>query len=272
MVRRIGRPVKRRLDQWRTHAAPPAPADPNADRLVRSPIFLFSSERSGSTLLRMILDSHSEVYAPSEMHLRALKVNVPEWFAKAPLKQFHMKSDDVTYLLWDRMLHLRLIRSGKSSIVDKTPFNTYLWRQLSKSWPEARYVFLRRHPVHIYDSLAASRPDIADEQHYEKVNQYARAWAQARAALPGPTISYEELSTEPEPVVRTLCRALGIRFEPAMLDYGASDHGGFQRGLGDWSAKIKSGVIQPTRPMPSLDEIPEELREACRLMGYLDPL
>lgn len=239
------------------------------DRLVPSPIFLFSSERSGSTLLRMILDSHTQVHAPSEMHLRALKVTVPEWFAKAPLKYFEMQPEDVTYLLWDRMLHLRLTRSGKAQIVDKTPYNTYLWQPISKAWPDARYVFLRRHPMHIYKSLAASRPDIPDEKHFGKVNQYARAWAKARANLPGPTVGYEELSSDPERVVRELCAGLDLPFEPAMLDYGASDHGGFVRGLGDWSSKIKSGVIQPAAALPTVDEIPEPLREACRLMGYL---
>lgn len=270
-ARRAARRVKRRIDAWRAPAGPGVPPDQTGGqpRLVTSPIFLFSSERSGSTLLRMILDSHSQVCAPPEMHLRALKVNPPEWLAKSSLKQLGFSPADLDDLLWDRLLHVQLTRSGKSHIVDKTPYNTYLWERLSRSWPAARYIFLKRHPLRIYESLAASRPDLATEKHYRKVNNYASAWAEARAALPGATVGYEELTAEPERVVRSLCRDLGIAWEPTMLDYGAADHGGFRRGLGDWTAKIKSGVIHSAGPPPGPDEVPAELHDACRAWGYL---
>ena len=45
-------------------------------RLVASPVFLLSAIRSGSTLLRSILNSHPAVCAPHELHLRYLKVSI----------------------------------------------------------------------------------------------------------------------------------------------------------------------------------------------------
>ena len=36
-----------------------------------------------------------------------------------------------------------------------------------------------------------------------------------------------------------------------MIDYGSQQHGGFVRGLGDWSDKIKGGAIQPAPPDPT---------------------
>ena len=40
-------------------------------------------------------------------------------------------------------------------------------------------------------------------------------------------------------------------------------------GLGDWSEKIKSGRIQPPKPLPKIEEIPEELLDLTRAWGYL---
>lgn len=240
------------------------------DRLVPSPIFMYSSERSGSTLLRMILDSHSQVCAPHEMHLRTLRANFSNWYGETAWKKLGVTQDDLADLLWDRLLHLQLTRSGKSHIVDKTPANTMLWKRVHRSWPQARYIFLKRHPLRMVESLAAASPDLEMAKHYERVNRYLTAWGEARAALPGPVLSYEELTADPERVIRALCAELHIRWEPSMLDYSSHEHtGDFRRGLGDWRGKIKSGVIQPAEPLPDAAEVPEELHEACRILGYM---
>ncbi|XDO64283.1 sulfotransferase [Streptomyces sp. RLB1-33] len=75
------RPPRRTLDgvlsprspegpDGRPYVAPPAP------RLVDSPVFVLSSVRSGSTLLRVLLNSHSQIRAPHEMHLRTVHVHL----------------------------------------------------------------------------------------------------------------------------------------------------------------------------------------------------
>ena len=95
--------------------------------------------------------------------------------------------------------------------------------------------------------------------------RYMNVVEQAREALPGLTVRYEELTAAPEPVVRELCEFLGVPFEPKMLDYGDFDHAGFTPGLGDSSLNIRSGRIQPPAPMP--DEMPAGLR----ICGYPHP-
>jgi hypothetical protein len=42
------------------------PSDPEADRLLRAPVFVLSPPRSGSTLLRVVLNSHPLLHAPHE--------------------------------------------------------------------------------------------------------------------------------------------------------------------------------------------------------------
>ena len=99
--------------------------------------------------------------------------------------------------------------------------------------------------------------------------RYMTVLEQAREARPGFTVRYEELTTEPERVVRELCEFLGVPFQPAMLEYGAFDHAGFTPGLGDSSLNIRSGRIQPAAPMP--DEMPAELAGICAAWGYPHP-
>ena len=55
-----------------------------------------------------------------------------------------------------------------------------------------------------------------------------------------------------------------------MIDYGQQDHGGFVRGLGDWSDKIKSGTISAGAAGPEARGCSgRPASEICRLMGYL---
>ena len=54
-----------------------------------------------------------------------------------------------------------------------------------------------------------------------------------------------------------------------MLDYGRFEHGRMRPGLGDWSPNIKSGRVQPPKPLPGPDEVPEALRPLATAWGYL---
>lgn len=256
--------AKRTADARRVRAAGAFDA---ADRLVPSPVFVLSSVRSGSTLLRMILDSHSQICAPHEMHLGSLRVNASTWFTEQALKQDGLKPVDLENLLWDRLLHLALARSGKRVIVDKTPTNLLAWRRIASAWPHARFVFLARHPARIAESLCRTRPDVDPGEHYAEVNDYAKAFADARSALPGITVHYEQLAARPADEMRHVCDYLDVEYEPAMLDYGAHRRP-LRRGLGDWGERIGSGRVQPAPPDPSPGEVPDALREACRRLGY----
>ena len=237
--------------------------------LVPSPVFVFSSLRAGSTLLRMMLDSHSQICAPHEMHLGALQVTAAQSNARGAMRTLGLDSTTLANLLWDRVLHLELSDSGKAIVVDKTPNNTLQWPRIAAFWPAARHLFLLRHPLHVAQSLQTSRPDVPVERHYARVTKFASALAAAGDALPASLhVRYEDLTADPAAVTQRICEWLDVAWEEAMLDYGAQDHGGYRRGLGDWGPTIRSGRVQPSRPLPHPDDVPTELVEACRLLGY----
>jgi len=245
-------------------------------RLLTAPVFIFSSPRSGSTLLRVVLGSHSELYAPPELPLKHLGVRADTEWIKASLDGLGLTTEDLEHMLWDRVLAEALRRSGKPRLVVKTPSNVLVWERIAACWPDAQYVFLLRHPAATVASLHSSfdpawRPEEAGsmEESVARGLRYMNVVEEARSALPGFTVRYEELTAEPERVVRKLCEFLGLAFEPGMLEYGAFGHAGFTPGLGDSSLNIRSGRIQPRAPLP--EEIPSGLAEICAAWGYPHP-
>lgn len=239
------------------------------DRLLEAPAFILCSVRSGSTLLRVLLDSHSEIHSPHELHLRDMRVRIETDYAERSLAELGLGRMQLEYLLWDRVLHRELAAAGKRLLVNKTPNDAFAVERIRECWPDARFIFLLRNPAAVARSRAAARPQDEPERNVEMVRRYVEAVEEARTTLPGHTVRYEDLAADPEGETRRLCDFLGVGWERAMLDYGALDHGPFRSGLGDWSEKIKSGRVQPPAPDPDASQTPPELREVARAWGYL---
>ncbi|MFJ3771736.1 sulfotransferase family protein [Streptomyces sp. NPDC090075] len=257
------RPVARKPAPTSDYVAPIAP------RLVASPVFVLSSVRSGSTLLRVLLNSHTRIRAPHEMHLRTVHVRMSRDFTADAMKELALDRDELEHVLWDRVLHLELSRSGKDVIVDKTPPNTLIWPRLERCWPEAKFVLLLRHPGAVIQSLTNRRAEPNHEAIRAEVLSYAEKLEEARQSLPGAhVITYEDLTAEPERVTRGLCEYIGVPWESGMLDYGKQNHGTFKPKLGDWSREIKSGRIQAARQADPTAELPPRLAEIAKAWGY----
>lgn len=264
------RRVRRRR---RSSAGQPArmvpPATGSPDRLLPSPVFVFCSVRSGSTLLRVVLNSHPQVFAPHEVHLRHLRVREATERVTEAMRALGLNHGDLEHLLWDRVMHHELQRSGKQIFVNKTPGNAFIWRRIAKCWPEAKYIFLLRHPLAIATSWHGIRPRFNLDEAARDVLHLMNFVEEARRELSGLTVRYEDLTSDPLGETRRICEFLDVPWTPAMLEYGEHDQGRFKAGLGDWGEKIESGRVQPTRPLPEPHEVPETLRDLCEAWGYL---
>ncbi|UGS36201.1 hypothetical protein DSM104329_02601 [Capillimicrobium parvum] len=232
-------------------------------------MFILSTVRSGSTLLRVLLGSHSQIHAPHEMHLRDIAVEVKSKYVERALDSVGLDQAHLEYLLWDRVLHRELAASGKSVLVSKTPNDVFILDRIRACWSDARFIFLLRHPAAIAASRHATRPQDTAERNVEMIRRYAVALEQARTELPGHTVRYEDLASDPAGETQRLCAFLGVPWEEAMLDYGRHRHRGLKAGLGDWTEKIRSGQVQsPTLPPPDA-EVAGPLREFAEAWGYL---
>ncbi|MFI6481194.1 sulfotransferase family protein [Nonomuraea sp. NPDC050663] len=245
------------------------PVDPGHDRLVRSPVFLLSSVRSGSTLLRVMLNSHSRIHSPIETHFRRMAIALTTEPVRQAMGLLGHVHNDLEHLMWDRVLHRELSRSGKSLLVEKTPSNVFAWRRISTCWPEARYVFLLRHPMSIVQSWHEADPERRPmDEAVPRTLTYMTYLEEARRNLDGLTVRYEDLVASPATELGRLCRFLGVEFEPGMLRYGDKDHGAFVKGIGDWRDKIRAGTVVEGRPLPDAADVPGELAEICALWDY----
>ena len=238
------------------------------DRLVESPGFVMCTLRSGSTLLRVMLDSHSEVHCPHEVHLRYLSVNLEAKWVERSMKEMALDQERLEYLLWDRVLARELAGSGKPRLVTKTPNDVFIADRIKTCWPDAKLIFLLRHPAAIVRSRKAVQDEDADqEKNVELIRRYCAALEHARQAYDGVTIRYEDLTADPAATLQIVCAHLEVAFEPGMLEYGNQDHGRYRSGLGDWQEKIRTGRVQAPEPPP--EEVPEPLREIAAKWGYL---
>lgn len=240
------------------------------DRLLQAPVFVLSSVRSGSTLLRVMLNSHSQLHAPHELHLNGLRAEVRTRYTRNAMTALGLDDEQLQFLLWDRVLHRELVHSGKQIFVDKTPANAMMWRKILRCWPDARFVFLLRHPGAVTDSWHRTRKHWPRDQVAGELKRYMDAVEQARSKHGGLSVRYEDLTADPARELRRTCEFLNIPYEPAMIDYRVEEITHFRPGLGDWSRWIRSGRVRPAKPLPPAEQIPTALVPIARQWGYLD--
>jgi hypothetical protein len=241
------------------------------ERLVERPTFVLCNLRSGSTLLRVLLDGHSQLHAPSELHFRYVAVKLTKKLGRKAMHELGLDERHLEYLLWDRILDRELAISGKDHIVCKTPNDVFIVDRLAECWPDVRFIFLLRHPAASMLSREAFGERVDPATNLELIRSYCEALERARQTYPGYEIRYEDLTADPEGTMKGVCRFLGVPWEAAVLDYGRFDHGSYRSGIGDFKEKIRTGRVQPPAPLPAPDDIPAELREFAIAWGYLQP-
>jgi LPS sulfotransferase NodH len=246
--------------------------------LVRSPVFILCAPRSGSTLLRKVLNAHSKIHAPGELNLAEVGVKFRRFPRRHGMQTFAtelafraagLSRRELEYLLWDRILHRELAASGKTTLVHKSPRMLLRWHRIRECWPDARYIFLYRHPMSIMTSgQTKGLTMVSWNEMRDFYTPYFVLLQEARAALPGLTVRYEDLTADPLSAVAAVCDYLGVDLEPTMLEYGAVDPGQLTTGTGDMSDKIRSGRVQPARTVPRDEDVPVPLLPICASLGY----
>jgi hypothetical protein len=144
-----------------------------------------------------------------------------------------------------------------------------MWRRIEGCWPDARFIFLQRHPYAVVRSWHAARPHWSLDEAIDSALKYMETVEEARTGRHGITVRYEDLTADAEAVGTQICEYLGLEWEPGMLDYAKSNGETFRPGLGDWTRKIRSGRVQPAEPLPDPAEIPPRLKDICAAWGYL---
>jgi hypothetical protein len=194
------------------------------------PIFIIGSPRSGTTLLRLILDSHPRISCGEETHfLRDLEAIVGRnWDL---VSSYGLSRDwwlERIRALYADFQEEVLKQSDKARWAEKDPTYTLHLSFIEELFPNAVYVHLLRSG---YDVVASFR----DRWGYKSAARAARTeWARyvdaaraLEAQLPADRfleLRYEDLVTEPVTQGRRLFDFLGEDFDPAVLDFDPAEH------------------------------------------------
>jgi protein-tyrosine sulfotransferase len=224
------------------HAGPDRPP-PSTDA---PGVFVFSLPRTGSTLLRLILDTHPDVFCPDELNLgrlvRAL-YDTSEGLAEGAgtVAQQPAQIDPgspgavETRRLIAGMLGAAAARKGKSLWCDKSPSNLEHMGWIERLLPGSRFILLHRHCLDFaisclrfstYGFFLTVVGDYVRRDHTNFLRAVVRAWVEKTEELlrfeaehPGRChrLRYEDLVAAPETSVRALGEFLGVAFEPQLL-------------------------------------------------------
>lgn len=223
---------------------------PSTQPLNQPFTFIIGCPRSGTTLLRAMLHSHSEIAVPPESYfilpaLRYSPVNV-EFDSKDRRAILDQILDQKSFEKWglDRVDLLSIVEDdsikdaaatvasvyaafaslhGKKIAIDKTPHHTEHVGRLSRAYPDSRFIHLVRDGRDVIPSLQAMPyfpPKYRDAAMYWRERSLSGRGA---LAIVGSSryheVRYEDLLADPERELSRLCGFLGFEFEPEMLTY-----------------------------------------------------
>ncbi len=269
--------------------------------------FILSAARSGSTLLRVMLAGHPELFCPPELHLlmhtdlaRRRDALPSEHFGRGLRRALQeLLGDDAEVDGWlERrdeapMAEVyaglqRLARERGMTLVDKSPSYAASADTLCRAeelFEAPRYVFLTRHPHAAMESHVRNRMDAmarpgqrsrdpwaAAEHHWTTHNRNVLALLERIPDRRQVRVAFEELVQRPRAVMERLCAFLRVPFHEATLEPYAG--GRMTDGPGDPAFHEHRGIdaslaeVQVQLPRP----LTAASADVARRLGYdVDP-
>ena len=206
--------------------------------------FVVGVPRSGTTLLRLMLDAHPELTIPPETHfipavIRAIRRGRDAGGVAAVIvhhrrwDDFGLDADELRERIAGvdpleaggairAFYELYAAKQGKPRWGDKTPGYATKMRRIEKALPEARFI----HVIRDGRDVVASRARRAQREPLP-VDVAARRWKRrvistrkrAEDVEHYVEVRYEELVADPEGTLRRICEFVELPFDAAMLGY-----------------------------------------------------
>jgi hypothetical protein len=200
--------------------------------LTSSGLFLVGAERSGTTLLRYMLNTHPSLAWRNEFEYSVDPISESgEW---PPMDKFYEwlsnhKVFQLSHLQVDHNLdfaHLMKTfldqtgRRAEKPIVGATVHRHF--DRLLLIWPQARFIHIVRDPRDVARSCIgmgwAGNVWTAVKEWIE----VEQLWEKMRSRIPEDRrieISYESLISQPVETLKRICEFIGVSFDPLMLEY-----------------------------------------------------
>ena len=262
-------------------------------------IFILSLPRSGSTLLQRILAGHDEIDTVAEpwfmlplMYMTRKKSVYAEfsWESLANAMQdliASLPNGEADYFdairNYSDTIYGKLNKGKATYFLDKTPRYYFIIEELYKLYPDAKYLFLFRHPLSIYSSVMHSfnNGKLGNVRHRIDVEQGPHLLASGYQLLKDRSFAlrFEDFVAQPEKQLRILCRYLEIDFKESLIDLsrGATLNGKMGDSIGTklystinkkTSQKWRATFSTPYRKMTAKRYIRSIGRRTIETIGY----
>jgi len=240
-------------------------------------VFMIGTQRSGSNLLRLMVNQAESIAAPHPPHL--LERFTPLLPAYGDLREeanFEQLIDDAVTMIernpvpWGVAFDRTEIRArcrenslvaifgavmdcmaeanGKPHWMCKSLANVHFLPEIERYFgSEARYLYLYRDGRDV--CLSFLKAVVGEKTAFHVAQQWQREQMLALECgrrVPGSqylALSYEELTRNSESTLQLLCRWLGIDFHPAMLDFHQSEEASKTAASGQMWANVKQPVM-----------------------------
>jgi tetratricopeptide (TPR) repeat protein len=184
------------------------------------PVFVVGAPRSGTTLVEQMLTNHPAIGSAGEQ---------PFWVENGR-SAFEALSAFPETACQTAQRYLELLGEicpGKARVIDKMPTNYTSLGLLMVLFPKARIIHCRRHPVDTCLSLYMNAHSISPMPFGNTRGElvggylgYLRVMEHWRQVLPGDRfleMGYEELVSDPEPVLRRVVAGIGLEWDESCL-------------------------------------------------------
>lgn len=268
-------------------------------------IVVLGTPRSGTTLLRRLLDAHPNIACPPETYVLsgAARFLHEESFAQGlkigalfGLGYAGFEEDEVLARLRRfafGFFEEHAAKAGKARWAEKTAFDAFHVAAIRRLCAgHVKFVCLHRHGL----DVAASIADLAEKTggYVEELHRYvtrypqpleafAHAWVDTASAIEDVaqgeddalSIRYEALTEDPEAVLRTVLEFVGEDWDDGLVEraLGSADNVGF----GDWKtyarAKVDAKSVARWKSLPRATQtmLAEVCNPTLKRLGY-DPV
>jgi hypothetical protein len=194
-----------------------------------SPIFVVGSPRSGTTLVRLMLDSHPDISCGPETHFLADLANMERkrWrrIERFGVTQEEWRAEIARLFDWFHRSYAE--RRGRRRWADKTPLYAVHLPYIDALFPDCQVVHIirdGRDVIASYNTVWGFRRTLQGVDQWTEFTRAARAWGAEAGPARYLEIRYEELVAEPEATMRRVLAFLGEAWTDAVLAFDEAEH------------------------------------------------